>query len=69
MGRETVLISVRQAARLSGLGYERIRQLAWSRQIPAMFIPRGRRHEIRIHRERFLRWLEQQADEGRVISC
>lgn len=68
MAREPVLISVRQAARLSGLGYERIRELAWSRQIPAMFLPRGRRHEIRIHRERFLAWLERQAAEGRVIN-
>lgn len=54
---EQLTISVRDAAKLSGLGRDALYNLCHTVGFPAIWI--GEKH-VRIHRERFIQWVEEQ---------
>lgn len=56
--REQLTISVPEAAELSGIGRSRLYQLCHTEGFPAIRF--GGRH-VRIHRERFIDWVNAQA--------
>ena len=68
MEREPVLISIREAARISGWPRERLYELAHARQLPGFWDLSGKRPRFRVHRLKFLQMLDGLADRRGVVQ-